>query len=118
MFVGIDWATGSHAVCVEDATGRVVDRFAVHHSAVGFEQLVHRLARHGDPGAVPVAIERPDGRLVDRLLEAGHPVVPVKTTAIKAWREAEVGSGAQSDPGDARVIAEYLRLRGHDLRGR
>ena len=74
------------------------------------------LARQAEPGALPVAIERPDGRLVDRLLEAGQPVVPVKTTAIKAWREAEVGSGAKSDPGDAKVIADYLRLRGPGLR--
>ncbi|MDX3026176.1 IS110 family transposase [Streptomyces acidiscabies] len=62
-----------------------------------------------------MAIERPDGRLVDLLLEAGHPVVPVKSNAIKAWRDAEVLSGAKSDPGDAMVIAEYLRLRHHKL---
>lgn len=37
---------------------------------------------------MPIAIERPDGRLVDALLNAGHPVVPVKPTAIKAWRES------------------------------
>jgi transposase len=63
-----------------------------------------------------VAVERPDGRLVDCLLEAGHPVVPVSPNAIKAWRESEVVSGAKSDPGDAEVIAEYLRLRQHKLR--
>jgi hypothetical protein len=34
-------------------------------------------------------------------------VVAVKTTAIKAWRESEVPSGAKSDPGDADVIADY-----------
>jgi len=116
MFAGIDWATDEHAVCVLDAGGRVVDRFSIGHTADGFERLVSRLARHGDPTSLAVAIERPDGRLVDRLLDAGHPVVPVKTTAIKAWREAEVGSGAKSDPGDARVIADYLRLRRADLR--
>ena len=65
---------------------------------------------------LPVAIERPDGRLVDGLLEAGHPVVPVQPNAIKAWRDAEVLSGAKSDPGDAAVIAEYLRLRAPRLR--
>lgn len=116
MFTGIDWASDEHAVCVIDADGRVVDRFTIGHTADGFERLIRRLARHGDPADLPIAIERPDGRLVDRLLDAGHPVVPVKTTAIKAWREAEVGSGAKSDPGDARVIADYLRLRRHDLR--
>ena len=62
-----------------------------------------------------VGIERPDGRLVDALLEAGHPVVPVSPNAIKAWREGEVVSGAKSATGDALVIAEYLRLRQHRL---
>ena len=56
------------------------------------------------------------GRLVDALLEAGHPVVPVKPNAIKAWRDAEVLSGAKSDAGDAEVIAEYMRLRSSKLR--
>ncbi len=105
MFAGIDWAADEHAVCVIDDHGRVIDRFTIGHTADGFERLVERLARHGAAADLPIAIERPDGRLVDRLLDAGHPVVPVKTTAIKAWREAEVGSGAKSDPGDARVIA-------------
>src|SRR5207244_3331980 len=95
---------------------RGVDRLPITHSARGFHRLTARWARHGDPAGVPVAIERPDGRLVDRLLEAGHPVVPVKTNAIKAWREAEVLSGAKSDPGDAEVIADYLRQRRGRLR--
>ena len=57
---------------------------------------------------------RPD---IDRVtVEAGHPVVPVKPNAIKAWRDAEVLSGAKSDAGDAEVIAEYVRLRLHRLR--
>ena len=67
-------------------------------------------------GVMPVAIERPDGRLADLLLEAGHPVVPVKPNAIKTWRDGEVLPGAKSDAGDAAVIAEYLRLRAHKLK--
>ncbi len=46
---------------------------------------------------VSVGIERPDGHLVDALLEAGHPVVPASPNAIKAWRDGEVISGAKSD---------------------
>ncbi len=42
--------------------------------------------------------------------------MPVKTNAIKEWREAEVLSGAKSDPGDADVIADYLRVRHRSLR--
>jgi transposase len=115
VFVGVDWAAEVHAVCVMNAAGKITAEFTVAHSADGISGLTRRLARLGDPADVPVAIERPDGRLVDLLLEAGHPVVPVKPNAIKAWRDGEVLSGAKSDAGDAAVIAEYLRLRYHRL---
>jgi transposase len=116
MFCGIDWASERHAVCVLDDAGRKATAFAVAHTADGLDQLVARLGRLGDPAALPVALERPDGRLVDRLLEAGHPVVPVQPNATKAWRDAEVLSGAKHDAGDAALLAEYLRLRAHRLR--
>jgi transposase len=116
FFTGIDWAAENHSVCVMDAAGKIETQFTIEHSADGIATLIRRLARHGMAGDMPVAIERPDGRLVDLLLEAGHPVVPVKPNAIKAWRDGEVLSGAKSDAGDAAVIAEYLRLRAHKLK--
>lgn len=117
FYVGIDWAAETHAVCVLDSTGKITGEFTIEHTAEGFAELLARLGRlAGDRADVPVGIERPDGRLVDALLEAGHPVVPVSPNAIKTWREGEVLSGAKSDAGDAAVIAEYLRLRAHRLR--
>ena len=117
FYVGIDWAAETHAVCVLEATGKINTDFTIAHTADGFADLLRRLGRLTDDRAdTPVAIERPDGRLVDALLEAGHPVVPVSPNAIKTWREGEVLSGAKSDAGDAAVIAEYLRLRCHRLR--
>src|ERR1700730_13543271 len=111
FFTGIDWAAEAHAVCVMDAGGKIVAEFTIEHSADGIAVLIRRLARYGDPGDMPVAIERPDGRLVDLLLDAGHPVVPVKPNAIKTWRNGEVLSGAKSDAGAAAVIAEYPAFR-------
>jgi len=116
FFTGIDWATETHSVCVADAGGKITAEFTIEHSADGIATLIRRLARYGAPGDMPVAIERPNGRLVDLLLEAGHPVVPVSPNAIKTWRDGEVLSGAKSDAGDAAVIAEYLRLRQHRLK--
>jgi transposase len=117
FFVGIDWAAETHAVCVLDRSGRIISEFTIAHTAAGFTELLTRLGRlvH-DRAELPVGIERPDGRLVDALLQAGHPVVPVSPNAIKTWRDGEVLSGAKSDAGDAAVIAEYLRLRAHRLR--
>ena len=115
FFVGLDWAADSHAVCVINTEGKPLAQFSVEHSTAGIALLLRRLAKFGDPIDLPVGIERPDGRLVDLLLEAGHPVVPVSPNAIKTWREGEVLSGAKSDAADAAVIAEYLRLRQHRL---
>ncbi len=91
MFAGIDWASEEHAVCVIDATGRVLDRFTIEHTANGFERLVRRLAELADPAELPVAIERPDGRLVDRLLEAvAERLAPgVGVAALAPLRESE-----------------------------
>ena len=73
FYVGIDWAAETHAVCVLDATGRIRAQFTIGHTAAGFADLLRRLARlTGDPAEVAVGIERPDGRLVDVLLEAGY----------------------------------------------
>src|SRR5215472_574177 len=67
VFTGIDWAAATHAVCVLNAAGKVVAEFTVEHSADGIATLIRRLSRFGDPGDVPIGIERPDGRLVDLL---------------------------------------------------
>jgi len=97
FYVGIDWATETHAICVLTAAGRIKAQFMIDHTASGFADLLRRLGRlTGNPGDVPIGIERPDGRLVDALLEAGFPVVPVSPNAIKTWRDGEVLSGAKS----------------------
>lgn len=116
VYVGLDWAAATHAVCVLSAVGKILAQFVIEHTAEGIATLIRKLAKFGDPADVQIGIERPNGRLVDVLLEAGHPVIPVSPNAIKTWREGEVVSGAKSDAGDALVIAEYLRLRHHRLR--
>jgi transposase len=63
-----------------------------------------------------VAIEQSSGLVVDRLLAAGHPVVPVHATAFHAARPRWGAAGAKSDPGDSYKLADYLRTDGHRLR--
>ncbi len=61
---GIDWARDDHAVSVVDRDGRQTQRFWVPHTAVGLGELTRRLHR---AGVSHVAIERPDGPVVDAL---------------------------------------------------
>jgi transposase len=110
---GLDWGGALHALCIVDKdSGAVAQRFEARHDAEGLRGLVRRLARLGDAAALPVAIERPSGLIVDVLVEAGHPVVPIHPNAVKAARPRYRSSGAKDDRGDA----DLLRTDGHRFR--
>jgi len=77
FFVGLDWASEAHAVCVIDSRGGVRWRGSAAHSASGLAALVQRRRRWRHRGALAIAIERPSGVLVDTLVQAGFEVVPI-----------------------------------------
>lgn len=116
MQVGWDWASASHDVTVLDDAGGVVTRFAIAHDEAGIKDALARLARIGDARGLPVAIETTSGVVVDRLLAAGHPVVPIHPNAFNAARPRWGASKAKSDPGDSYKLADYLRTDGRRLR--
>ena len=116
MFVGWDWASTTHDVTVIDDAGRIVDRWAPEHTEMGLDATMARLTCHGRPEKLPVAIERPSGLVVDRLLAAGHPVIPIHPNAFHAARPRWGAAAAKSDPGDSFKLADYLRTDGHRLR--
>lgn len=113
MFVGLDWASRAHELCVVDDQAQVVERCGFAHSERGLRDALERL---GPPAQMPVAIERPSGLLVERLLAAGHPVVPIHPNAFAAARPRWEGAGSKSDVGDAYRLADYLRTDQHRLR--
>lgn len=108
-FAGLDWASRTHAVCVVDEGGSIVVRFEVAHDERGLAQLRERLVRFEN---LSIAIERPNGVVVDALLEAGLRVVAVHPNVVKAVRSRYRTAG-KSDPGDAYVLADLLRTDGH-----
>ncbi len=116
VFVGVDWGCGSHAACVIDARGQVLDQFEAGHDREGLATLIKRLMRHGRPGDTRIAIERPSGLLVDALAEAGFIVTPIHPNVVKACRPRYRAVSAKSDPGDAYILADVLRTDGHRLR--
>jgi len=112
-FGGVDWATDEHTVCVVDDVGRVVVEFDVANTAAGLSELCRRIEA---AGARRVAIERPDGPVVDAMLDAGLGVVVVSSRSVKALRERYGTSGNKSDRSDAYVLADCLRTDGHRWR--
>lgn len=103
---GVDWASQDHAVAIVDDQGRPVDRFSVTHTASGLRRLVARLRR---AGVREVAIERPDGPVVDALLEAELTVFVIDPKQIKNIRSRYGSAGNKDDRFDAYVLADVLR---------
>lgn len=110
---GVDWASEEHAVCVVDEGGlRVLER-TVAHDERGLAELCHALPALG---VERVALERPDGLVVERLLDAGLAVVAIHPNQVKAARERYTVAGGKSDRFDAFVLAELCRTDMHRLR--
>lgn len=113
---GLDWGGVGHAVCVIDAAGGIIARFAVQHDANGIAELIRGLSRLAPPAELPIAIERPSGLIVDSLTAAGCPVVPIHPNVVKACRPRYRAAGGKSDPGDSFMLADILRTDGHRFR--
>jgi transposase len=116
LFAGLDWGGERHAVCVVDEAGKVVVQFEVVHDAEGLASMLKRLGKLAPPGELAVAIERPSGIVVDTLVAAGHPVVPVHPNVVKACRPRYRAAGGKHDLGDAYLLADVLRTDGHRFR--
>lgn len=109
---GVDWACKAHSVCVIEPGGPIRARFDVPNTGKSFAGLIRRLVKLG---VCSVAIERPDGPLVEAMLEADLAVYVVAPRMLKAIRQRYGATGAKSDPGDAYVLADVLRTDGHRL---
>ena len=69
-----------------------------------------------DPADVVMATETDRGLFVWSLVAAGYTVVAVNPLSVARYRERYSTSGAKSDPGDAKVLADLARTDGHNHR--
>jgi len=111
-YAGIDWATEEHALCVVDEAGATLAGELYPHTEEGIREVVARMRALG---VCRVAIERPEGLLVERLMEAGLVVLPVHPNKLAATRPRYEVSGGKSDGFDAFCLAELARTDSHRL---
>ncbi|MEX0755928.1 MAG: IS110 family transposase [Actinomycetota bacterium] len=117
MFVGIDWSERHHDVCVMDAEGRTLAGIRVPEGTQGLAQLHGVIAEHAEePDEVIVGIETDRGLLVGALVGAGYAVYAINPLSVDRYRDRHSTSGAKSDPGDAKVLADIVRTDRHNLR--
>ena len=112
-FAGVDWASEEHACCVVDEDGRIVEGRRYRHDERGITALCRRLLHLG---VELVAIERPDGLLIERLLDADLRVIAIHPNQVAAMRPRFSAAGGKSDSFDSFVLAELARTDSHRYR--
>jgi transposase len=129
IFVGDDWAEDHHDIEVVDDGGRRLARRRLPEGVEGIGQLhallvqcLDKITAGGpggdggdggdevDPGQVIIGIEVDHGPWVQALLAAGYQVYAVNPLQAARYRDRHGTSGGKSDPGDAHVLAELVRL--------
>jgi transposase len=110
---GIDWASEKHDVLIANEAGErlLAETFA--HDEQGIGALCDALVCFD---VEIVAIERGDGVLVERLLEAGLRVLALHPNQVKAARDRFRASGGKSDRFDCFVLCELARTDAHRFR--
>jgi transposase len=117
IFVGDDWAEAHHDVYVCDEAGTKLASKRLPEGIDGMAKLHDLVATHAaDPGDVVVGIETDRGLWVNALVEAGYVVYAINPKAASRYRDRHTLSGAKSDPGDAKMLAELVRTDRHNHR--
>jgi transposase len=110
-FVGIDWGSQQHQVCVLDGERRLVGERAVDHDGASLARLADWLwtVSAGQPQRVAVAIEVPRGAIVEGLVERGFHVFAINPKQLDRFRDRHSVAGAKDDRRDAFVLADSVR---------
>lgn len=112
-YAGVDWASEEHALLVANERGEVLVEDVFAHDEDGISALCRLLMRLE---VDRVAVERPDGLLTERLLDAGLAVIATHPNQVKAARARFRAHGGKSDRFDAFVLAELCRTDAHRFR--
>ncbi len=117
IFVGIDWSEEHHDIEIQDPDGSALARTRIPEGLDGVGRLHALLADHAEhPGEVVIGIEIDRGLLVGSLVAAGYQVFAVNPKSVDRYRDRHALSGAKSDAGDAKVLADLVRTDRHNHR--
>jgi transposase len=117
IFVGVDWAEAHHDVYVEDEDGKRLGGGRLPEGVEGIARFHDLVGDHvEEPGEVVIGIETDRGLFVTALVAAGYVVFAVNPMSTSRYRDRHSTSGAKSDPGDAKVLADMVRTDRHNHR--
>jgi transposase len=110
-FLGIDWGSEMHELCLVDAKGHIQGTRTVAHTVGAVHDAVQwvREQTGAAPEAIAVGIETPRGALVDTVIEQGFRVFALNPKQLDRFRDRFSAAGAKDDQRDAHVLADALR---------
>lgn len=110
-YVGIDWGSESHAVCLVNASGQHREERRVAHQADAVTSCLEWLVTCTgvEASQIAIAIETPRGALIDACLAHGFQVYAVNPKQLDRFRDRHTVAGAKDDRRDAWVLADSLR---------
>jgi transposase len=111
FWVGIDWATEAHQVCVIDGDRNVLAEVVVEHQGEAIAKFADDLIAKagGAPASIAVAIETPRGAILETLMDRGIAVFAINPKQLDRFRDRHTVAGAKDDRRDAYVLAHSLR---------
>ena len=109
-FVGVDWGSEKHQVCILDQQGTIVGERHFRHGGAGLAELGDwLLSVAGTVSAVGVGIEVPHGPVVDSLIDRGFVVHAINPKQLDRLRDRFSVAGAKDDRRDGYVLADSVR---------
>jgi len=117
IFVGVDWAEAHHDVHVEGEDGKRLCGGRLPEGIEGIARFHELVGAHVEnPDDVVIGIETDRGLFVSALVATGYQVFAVNPMSTSRYRDRHSTSGAKSDPGDAKVLADMVRTDRHNHR--
>ena len=116
VVVGIDWADQEHVVCVIDQNDRSKIE-TLKQSPEAIDAWVAELGRRFPGKTIAIALEQSKGALMHALMKYEHLVLyPINPKQLSRYRDAIHPSGSKNDPGDAKLLAWFLKRHAEQLR--
>jgi transposase len=116
-WIGLDWGSQKHAICLKPADSGTVERYTVEQKPEALHSwFMNLIARFGSR-KLAIAIEQTRGAVIHFLLGlASVHIFTIHPKSLKNYRDAIHPSGAKDDPSDANLLLQFLTLHQHRLK--
>lgn len=117
LFIGLDWADQEHVCCLKSTAAEDEIVETVQHEPEEIAAWVARLKERFPQHRVLVALEQSRGAVIASLAEHQQlELYPINPRQLSSYRDSMFPSGSKNDPGDARLLADFLEHNQHKLR--